>query len=88
LIADLTLSDISGDRLAHRCRQLRPDLPVILCAGSGPSLSEEEARARGIAELVHKPLRLHDLAHRIRRVLNVRPSAVPSSLELPIHGQV
>jgi PAS domain S-box-containing protein len=88
LIADLTLSDISGDRLAHRCRQLRPDLPVILCAGSGPSLSEEEARARGIAELVHKPLRLHDLAHRIRRVLDARPSAVPSSLELPIHGQV
>jgi CheY-like chemotaxis protein len=86
LIADLTLSDISGDRLAHRCRQLRPDLPVIFCADSGPGLSEEEAGARGIAELVHKPIRLQDLAYRIRRVLDARPSAVSSSPEQPIHG--
>lgn len=75
LITDQTMPDMSGDGLARECRRLRPDLPIILCTGSGQNLSEQEARAGGVTEYLVKPLTLHDLAHAIRRVLDVpRPS--------------
>ena len=87
LIADLALPDMPGDRLAHRCRQLRPDLPVILCAGSDAGQSDREACVSGIAELAPKPLTLHDLAYRIRRVLDARSAAYPSSTQQLMQGE-
>jgi CheY-like chemotaxis protein len=87
LIADLALPDMPGDRLAHRCRQLRPDLPVILCAGSNAGQSDREACVSGIAELASKPLTLHDLAYRIRRVLDARSAAYPSSTQQLMQGE-
>jgi PAS domain S-box-containing protein len=87
VIADLALPDLPGDRLAHRCRQLRPDLPVILCTGSDAGQSDREACGSGIAELAPKPLRLHDLAYRIRRVLDARSAASPSSTQQLIQGE-
>jgi len=44
---------------------------VILCTGSDPALSAEDARAQGVTEYVLKPLMLHDLARTIRRVLDL-----------------
>jgi CheY-like chemotaxis protein len=87
LIADLTLPDMSADRLAHRCRQLRPDLPVILCAGSEQALSDEDDHVNGIVEVVPKPLIVQDLAHRIRRVLDTRAAACPPSTEPLTQGE-
>ena len=87
LIADLALPDMSADRLAHRCRQLRPDLPVILCAGSEQALSDENDHVNGIVEVVPKPLIVQNLAHRIRRVLDTRAAACPPSTEPPMQGE-
>ncbi|MBH0176612.1 MAG: response regulator [Nitrospira sp.] len=86
LIADLTLPDMPADQLAHRCRQLRPGLPVILCAGSESVRSDDDDHVNGMVEIVPKPLRLHDLAHRIRRVLDARSVACPPSTEQPTQG--
>jgi PAS domain S-box-containing protein len=78
LIADQAMSGMNGDLLARECRQLRPDLPVILCAGSEPTLSEDESRPLSMVEFVLTPLTLHDLAHTIRRVLDSpRPTSAP-----------
>ncbi|MBH0184648.1 MAG: response regulator [Nitrospira sp.] len=87
LIADLTLPDMSVDRLAHRCRQLRPDLPVILCVGSEQALFNEDNHMSGIVDIAPKPLTVQDLAHRIRRVLDARSAACPPSTELSIQRE-
>jgi CheY-like chemotaxis protein len=87
LIADLTLPDMSADRLAYRCRQLRPDLPVILCAGSEQALSDEGDHVNGMVDVVPKPLIVQDLAHKIRRVLDARSAACPPSTEPLIQGE-
>jgi CheY-like chemotaxis protein len=87
LIADLTLPDMSADRLAHRCRQLRPDLPVILCAGSEQALSEEDDHVNGIIDIVPKPLIVQHLAHRIRRVLDARSAACSPPTEPLMKGE-
>jgi PAS domain S-box-containing protein len=84
LITDQTMPGMSGELLARECQRLRPDLPVILCTGSDQTLSADEARSHGVTEFVLKPLMLHDLAHTIRRVLDLppqpsMPAPVPSS---------
>ncbi|MGQ0667934.1 MAG: PAS domain S-box protein [Nitrospiraceae bacterium] len=83
LITDQTMPEMNGDLLARECQRLRPDLPVILCAGSDQTLSEAEARLLGVTEFVLKPLTLHDLALTIRRVLDL-PAPPPRSS--PIHS--
>lgn len=70
LITDQAMSGMTGEMLTRQCHRLRPDLPVILCAGSDQSLSAQHARACGVAEYVLKPLLLQDLAHTIRRLLD------------------
>ncbi len=70
LITDLTMPGMNGIALAQECRRMRPDLPVILCAGSDQNVSLGEARALGITEYLMKPVMLHDLAEAIRRVLD------------------
>lgn len=71
LITDQTMPGMSGNMLARECQRLRPDLPVILCTGSDQTLSADEARSHGVTEFVLKPIMLHDLAHTIRRVLDL-----------------
>ena len=71
LITDHTMPGMNGDMLARECMRLRPDLPIILCSGSDQALSSNEARAHGVTEYMLKPLMQHDLAHTIRRVLDL-----------------
>ncbi len=73
LITDRTMPGMSGDRLAQVCRELRPDLSVIVCSGSlsVPGLNADYSQ--GVSECLLKPLTLNELAHAIRRALNQSP---------------
>ena len=73
LITDRTMPGMSGDRLAHECRRLRPDLPVILCSGSNGVPGLDDACSQGVMECLLKPLTLHELAYAIRRALDQSP---------------
>ena len=70
VITDQTMPDITGDRLTQELRQLRPDIPVILCTGFSHVMDEAKALALGIDAFLFKPLVLNDLALAIRKVLN------------------
>lgn len=72
LITDQIMPGMSGDALARECRRLRPDLPIILCTGSGQNRSKRDTGAFNVTEYLVKPLMLHELAHTIRRVLDAR----------------
>jgi len=64
---DLVISDLgmgtgmNGWELAEHVRQRFPDLPVVFATGWGSEIDSEEARRRGIAGIISKPYRLHDL---------------------------
>jgi CheY-like chemotaxis protein len=81
LITDQTVPGMSGELLVRECQRLRPDLPVILCTGSDHTRSGDEAPSHGVTEFVLKPLTLHDLAHTIRRVLDLPASTLASNPE-------
>jgi CheY-like chemotaxis protein len=69
VITDMTMPNLTGDRLAKELMKIRPDIPIILCTGFSENISEQKAKEIGIRELSMKPLVMRDLAMTTRRVL-------------------
>jgi PAS domain S-box-containing protein len=70
VITDMTMPDMTGEKLAKELMKTRPDIPIILCTGFSERISEEKAKELGIKELLMKPIVKRDMALAIRRVLN------------------
>ena len=74
VITDMTMPKMTGDQLARRMMDIKPQIPVILCTGFNEAITEEKAMAMGIDKFVMKPIVKDDLATTIRTVLDNRPS--------------
>jgi len=70
VITDMTMPQMTGDKLAGKLMMIRPDIPVILCTGYSEGMTEEKARRMGIREFAMKPLVIQQLANIIRKVLD------------------
>jgi signal transduction histidine kinase/ActR/RegA family two-component response regulator len=70
VITDQTMPGMTGGALAGCLMEIRPDIPVILCTGFSEQMTEERAKTMGIRDYMMKPLTLHDMAFRIRTVLD------------------
>ncbi len=70
VITDMTMPNMTGDKLARELMGIRPDIPVILCTGFSERITKEKAKLLGIREFVMKPLVMKDLAKSMRRVLD------------------
>ncbi len=69
MITDMTMPNMTGDKLAKEMIRIRPDIPIILCTGYSERITEDKAIAMGIREFAMKPLVMLDLAKIIRKVL-------------------
>jgi PAS domain S-box-containing protein len=69
VITDMTMPNMTGDKLARAMMKIRPDIPIILCTGFSERITEKNAGEIGIKELAMKPLVMRDLAEAIRKVL-------------------
>ncbi len=63
------MPDMSGVELVQWIPITRPDLPVILCSGNLPQVSDSLADI-GIHHFLQKPFDFHDLAKAIRKILD------------------
>ncbi|MCP3891961.1 MAG: PAS domain-containing protein [Desulfobulbaceae bacterium] len=70
VITDQTMPGMTGEDIARRMIQIRPDIPIVLCTGYSTIISEEKAKFMGIKEFALKPLSKKDLAMLIRKVLD------------------
>lgn len=70
VITDMTMPNLTGDKLAQEMLFIRPDIPVILCTGFSHLITEEKAKRIGIKEFVFKPIAINELARTIRNVLD------------------
>jgi signal transduction histidine kinase/ActR/RegA family two-component response regulator len=70
VITDMTMPHMSGDELAQKLLDIKPDIPVILCTGFNEDITEEKALSMGIQKFVMKPVIKNDLATSIRTVLD------------------
>ena len=70
VITDMTMPNLSGDRLAAELMKIRPDIPIILCTGYSKKISDETAFDIGIKAFAYKPMVRADLAKIVRKVLD------------------
>jgi len=70
VITDMTMPQMTGDKLAKEMMAIRPDIPIILCTGFSERITEEKAKGMGIREFVMKPFVMTELAKLIRKVLD------------------
>ncbi|MBI9083181.1 MAG: response regulator [Desulfobacterales bacterium] len=70
IITDMTMPELTGDRLAEALMAIRPDIPVILCTGYSERITGETAAAMGIRGFAIKPVVMKDIAKLIREVLD------------------
>jgi signal transduction histidine kinase/ActR/RegA family two-component response regulator len=83
VITDMTMPQMTGDKLAQELMRIKPDIPVILCTGFNEMITEEKALQLGIDKFVMKPVVKDELAATIRSVLDKDhgrpPACIPSS---------
>jgi CheY-like chemotaxis protein len=70
VITDHTIPQMTGAILAQKLKEIRPDIPIILCTGYSETISQEKAESMGIHGFVMKPLSKNELAEAVRRVLD------------------
>ena len=70
VITDMTMPNMTGDKLARKMIALRPDLPIIICTGFSERINQEKAEAFGIKGFLMKPVIKSDLAEMVRKVLD------------------
>ncbi len=69
VVTDQTMPGLMGTELCHRIREVRADLPVILCTGYSEALDEPSAAGVGASVLLFKPVVSRDLARAVSEAL-------------------
>ena len=70
VITDMTMPNMTGDKLAGELMKIRSDIPIILCTGFSEKISREKADTLGIMGFLMKPIAVKDLAQTIREALD------------------
>ncbi|MFZ5571056.1 MAG: ATP-binding protein [Thermodesulfobacteriota bacterium] len=70
VITDMTMPGLTGDQLAKKIRELRPDIPIVLCTGYSSQALEDNLAELGIRGLILKPITMRALSRTIRQVLD------------------
>ncbi|MBS3809103.1 MAG: response regulator, partial [Desulfobacterales bacterium] len=76
VITDMTMPNMTGDRLALKIKEIRPDVPVILCTGFSEKIDAQKKGELGIEGYMLKPVTKTELAKTVRKILDkfVHPS--------------
>ncbi|MBN2123448.1 MAG: PAS domain S-box protein [Deltaproteobacteria bacterium] len=72
VITDQTMPHMTGMELARKIRNIRTEIPVILCTGYSETATPERVEAAGIRELMYKPLNPSGLAQTVLKVLRMK----------------
>jgi len=70
IITDMTMPQMTGEKLIKEVLSIRSDIPIILCTGFSETIDEEKAAAIGAVEYIEKPVDKRDFALKVRRVLD------------------
>lgn len=70
IITDMTMPNMTGVELSKRIKQMRPDIPMVLCTGFSEMIDEKKAEALGFEAFVMKPIVRRNIAETTRKVLD------------------
>ncbi len=69
LISDQVMPDMTGSELAMKVREIRPEMPIMICSGFTGKLSETKAEELGVNKFMIKPITRRDLGESIQELL-------------------
>lgn len=69
IMTDMNMPYMNGMELTGKIKEIREDIPVILCTGYSEIINDEKVRKQGINEYLMKPITTNNLATAIRRAL-------------------
>ncbi len=72
VITDLTMPTLNGIDLATKIKNVRPDIPVLLCTGYSNEVTPEEIEEAGIREILMKPVSGEAISDAIHRIVQAR----------------
>ncbi len=70
VITDMTMPALTGDKLAQKMLEIRPDIPIVMWCGFSEDISEDTAIRIGIRKYIQKPVSPRDLLQTIRRIFD------------------
>ncbi|MBL9166885.1 MAG: PAS domain S-box protein [Verrucomicrobiales bacterium] len=70
VITDYSMPGTSGVDLALSMRELRADVPMLICTGYGAGLTTEKARRMGFRAVLQKPLEIAEFSRAVRLALD------------------
>lgn len=70
VITDLSMPDMTGERLAQEVMNMRPGIPIIMCSGFGERIWREKAKKMGARAFIRKPFTFQGLAKAVREALD------------------
>jgi PAS domain S-box-containing protein len=70
MITDMAMPRMTGEKLIRHVRQVRPDLPGILCTGFSEWVDEQAPEKIGAVKILLKPIAREELACAVREVLD------------------
>lgn len=75
IITDQAMPGLSGEQLAHRLRQIRANVPIILCSGISHTGNDVKAWEARFDAFCVKPFRVQELSEIIQQVFSQRQRA-------------
>jgi DNA-binding NarL/FixJ family response regulator len=76
------MPQMTGFDLARELKQIRPDIPIIICTGFSDTTDSDKAEAIGITGLVMKPIVMREMAETIKTVSDGKVSSEKNVPEL------
>ena len=70
VITDMTMPEMTGDKLSRAVKEIKPDIPVILCTGFSEKINETTALDFPIDGFLMKPIDTGKLAKTVRKALD------------------
>ncbi len=74
VVTDLTMPNMTGIVFAKKLKEIRADIPIILCTGYSTAITDKNIRGLGINGYVMKPVVISELAKVIRTHLDRQTS--------------
>ena len=70
VVTDMTMPNMTGEKLAEHIIDIRPDIPIILSTGFSQTISRKRGASAGIKAFISKPVLKQEIADTIRKVLD------------------
>ena len=70
VVLDMTMPHMTGDQLTKEIRDIRSDVPIILCSGYSDMIDGRKASELGVQALMMKPMIMGEIARVVRQVLD------------------